>query len=201
MSEDLLGLIIFIIVAIAGLIGKLRKQEPEMQEPWQDIPRDLSERTKQFLFGDRTAPEKEPPESPSREYEQPLPPREMQRPQVQRRQPVPAQTRPARPRPQKPAPMEQDIGPKMRPGDVHVPSGELTKRADESRKKLSRPAMMPTLKSTLKPPPTRAARRERVAKEEAKPTAPVARFAHDLSDVRRGIILSEILGPPVSLRK
>lgn len=209
MSEDLLGLFIFIIIGIAGLFQKLRKQGPEMQEPWQDIPQDLPEKAKDILFGKRAVQEANPAESPSREFEEPLN-REQRRPPV-RHQPVPAQQPPVRPapvrtleRPQavprmaEPARVEKETGPRMRPGDVKIPTGQLTKRADAFRKKLT------TTRWFIPPSTTFVSKKPKPklpVKKEMKPAAPVSRRLRDLSDVRRGIILSEILGPPVSMRR
>ena len=225
--ENLLGPLIFIAIIVISLLGKLKKKaDEESPLPPGETPdlNDLPEMLRRMFTGDTTV-RKARPAAPKEDEDtgwQPVQPVTIPRPQ-QRDMPYrPPVARPAAPRESAaPAPPRQ-----QRPIVVEPPVARPAARpvaapaAQEEEGPRRRPALAAPRQST--PPRTRSAAfavslplrtlRQPAAQMPAEPAkktgqpvpskrpSPAHALLRDIDDVRRGIILREILGPPVSMR-
>ncbi|HOF40906.1 MAG TPA: hypothetical protein PLD73_12600 [Candidatus Hydrogenedentes bacterium] len=210
--DELGSLLIVIIVVVASLIGKIQEQRKasEHKRSRKPVrPEDLPEATRRMLYG---APEK-PPAATRRE---PAPVRTAQprvapqaaRPQVVRPQAVqpPAERRPVAP--QHPRPMLETAPPAAPPPKVQrrpAPQPEMlsmqarhermmAQRMKELRDaQAQRSAMLHRAQQIRQQGAAAVAARPRTLKKAAPFREDV--FS-DLDDVRRGIVMMEILGAP-----
>ena len=216
MDRDLIGVVVFIAFVILSVLGKLRKKpEEDAGAPPADTPSldELPETLRRMLTGQppmrkaRPAAPKAAPETEGR------PAQPVAAPPAQRRTPYqPQVARPAAPRtaiPAPPRPVAQPVqqprraapapppvgeeeGPRHRPQHVTVPQSPAPKlpkpltAQQMALRSAPRPADAPRTPKPVHAAPEQA---------EAGPT-----FLKDLHEVRRGIILSELLGPPLALR-
>lgn len=209
--EELLGFLIFAAIALVSLVGKLREQRKPSQETESEgpiaRPEDLPEATRRMLFGDSM----EPPLAVPRGESPPEPPVA-----VPRREPPPRQTPPPRRAvaPERPVPpLRAPAAPPRRiePRPVLRPTAADVQR--ELRRTMQRALQQTQVRQAVRrPPPVFEEEHEGPPPEAPKPaqptkrrraeqrTAPLRGFLRDINDVRRGIILQEILGPPKSLR-
>jgi len=209
--EELLGFLVFVAIALVSLVGKLREQRKQSQETESERPKmrpeDLPEATRRMFFGDSM----EPPVAIPRGESSPEPPVA-----VPRREPPRLQTPPPRraAAPERPVPPVRT--PEAPPRRIEAQPVLRPTAADiqrELRRTMQRAFQQTPLRQAVRrPPPVVEEEREGPPPEAPKPAkppkrhraeerpAPFGRLLGDLSDVRRGIILQEILGPPKSLR-
>jgi hypothetical protein len=218
--ENLLPLVVFAVIVLFSLFSKLRKKtDEESPSPPAETPEleDLPEILRRLFTGQSVVPKARPaaPKEgdaakpitivPAQRREMPYQP-PVARPAAPRPSPTPAPTmRPvARPVAQplqrpvaKPAPtaMMDDEGPRRRPAGMAPPLRPLLRE----RKPLAAPAPKVRAPQPAATPQSVAAKQERAA-ATARKALPHYEFLRNLDDVRRGIILSELLGPPLSLR-
>ncbi len=209
--EELLGFLVFAVIALVSFVGKLREQRKQSQEAESERPKvrpmDLPEATRRMLYGDSM----EPPVAVPRGESSPEPPVA-----VPRREPPPLHTPPPRrtAAPERPVPPVRT--PAAPPRRIEAPPVLRPTAADiqhELRRAIQRAFQQtPVRQAVRRPPPVSEEERERPPVKAPKPAqppkrrraeeraAPLRRLLGDLNDVRRGIILQEILGPPKSLR-
>ncbi len=224
-----IGFIIFVIIAIASVVKRIREAQEE-EERRRSLPKtrpeDLPEATRRMLYGDTqvpTARERQAPTQPTvivarprqvlvedtegprpvppppvippqptrptvRPRQIPIPPRPMQpsRPTMMppRRAPQPAQPRPTAAMPPPSVARQFLSGEEGMDFDTRAAAetgdGEWVVREQQERRRQAEQAQRRTVART------RTVRRQRL-------------FAHG-TDLRRAILMNEILGPPVALR-
>lgn len=198
-GDSLIGLVIFLIIAaISSLSKMLQKGRPDMPEEEEDLPRPRPP---------VPAPLHRPPAVPPPIVIQQQPPR--QRPltedqvqEVLRRVRVPAQrpvTPPAPPVVRTSEPATRRIV-RMQRNEPELPSahpepaphevGMSSIHAGESARETTTPSARPSIPEAARPP-------EAVVASRALGYRSLLR---NRSDVRRAIILRELLGPPLALR-
>jgi len=225
--DNLIGPLIFIAIVVISILGKLKKKaDEESPLPPGETPdlNDLPEMLRRMLTGDTTVRKARPavPKEDDDTGWQPVPPVTIPRPQQRDMPYQPPVARPAAPResaapppsrPQRPIVVEPPVArPVARP--VATPA------AQEEQAPRRRPAPAAPRQST--PPRTRSAafkvslplrslrqpaaqKPAEAAKKAGQPVpskrpSPAHALLRDIDDVRRGIILREILGPPISMR-
>ena len=227
--NDTLGLIIFLVIAVISILGKLkRKPEDEPQQPPSETPdfNDIPDILRRMFTGEAGVPKARPArprEVDDDEGWQPVPPVILQAPRRRESsyqppvaqpavRPVPETEGPVRPRPPivvkepVPAPMtRQAPRPIPRPAPQAVPPQPAPRPAAPPQ-----PAVSPVLTraQTLSVKSLRAPNAPKCKAPEDSPAQGRGRqqrhaacgLVSNLDDVRRGIILSEVLGPPVSMR-
>ncbi len=225
--ENLIGPLIFIAIVVISILGKLKKKtDEESPMPPGETPElnDLPEMLRRMLTGDTTVRKARPaaPEEGDDTGWQPVKPVTIPRPQQRDMPYQPPVARPAAPRESAaPAPPRQ-----QRPIVVEAPVARPAARpvaapaAEEEEGPRRRPA--PTAPRQSTPPRTRSAtlavslplrtlrqpaaqKPPEAAKKTGQPvpskrTSSAHALLRNIDDVRRGIILREILGPPISMR-
>lgn len=205
--DELIGLLAFIVIAIFGAAARYK----ESQRAKQDLAPPPPPKPRQQL------PRQQLPENTLRQFER----REIrtarpglappaQRPAQQRPAPqlrVPAQSRPApvqppvRPKPPEPVFAEEEAPPRLRPAQVRVQQKpvmreqmEVTPAAMRAGRQAARDALQHAVEqdSDTGFETTAAAGQRR-----AMALPPLFR---NMQGIRAGIVFSEIIGPPVSLR-
>jgi len=218
--ENLLPLVVFAVIVLISLLSKLRKRtDEESTAPPPETPEleDLPETLRRMLMGEPLVRKARPAAPKEGEETQPViivpPPRRdmpyqppVARPAAPRPSPAPTPpvVRPvARPTMQsltrpvaKPVapPVVSEEGPHRRPAEVAPQPRTLLR--------VPKPVVAPAPKVQAPRPAARqpvAAKKERVAAPARKPESHY-QLLGNLDDVRRGIILSELLGRPLSLR-
>jgi len=124
----------------------------------------------------------QPRPAPGRPARPPQPPRAVPPAQGARPQPRPAARR-----------TEDESGPRMRPQDMQQFSAERMRQQAMAR--LAGGAPKPPA-----PPGARAPQPPAAAQRQPEPAHGVTALIRNLDEVRRGVILSELLGPPLSMR-
>lgn len=218
--------IVFIVVAIARKIAEQRDATKHQQEMGRQKPQDLPDATRRMLYGDsvptaqpRTfddeevgrpvvVPQQRAPQVPTAQPRQGQPQRPVPPPVAPRRA-QPATVPPARP-----------ATPPMRvpaPQQRRTAQGPATIRPQESQRQQTPPMRQPqqvqrTVRRDAPPPLVQATAQQQQSRKPApksrptpvKPerqaarraTAEVGRYFDDREDLRRAIVLREILGPP-----
>lgn len=188
-GDSWIGLLIFIIIAV---VSSLSKKMQQGQEP--EMPEDLPQRP----FPPRPAPP------------QHRPPVVVQQPQQTRRSLTEEQVQEVLRRMRKP--VRQHVPPPVIETNEEAPRRMVKLSREESELPSARPE---TKLREVEPP---AASPEPAAHEEPPPTAPQPKpfaplaglsphtsFYHDLlrnrKEIRRAIVLCEVLGPPLALRQ
>ncbi len=211
--DNLLGLLIFAVIAIVGLLNKAaqnRKGGEEAPPSTPPIePEDLPETLRRMIYGDaRPIPKARPAQPPQARapYQPPV-----ARPAQQPRQTTPQQ-RQARP--------QRNVIVQAAPRTAE-PSGDTptpTRMRPDQVRPAPRPAPVPHASAPKAPKPVPrpsapapaavsqvaqqvAARMATRKRTEPKKAAPAGAFFKSIDEVRRGIVISEILGPPVSMRR
>jgi len=224
--EQLILLVVFLV--IAGLFSVIKKVQEQVEQEKRRQERErrqeaegLPEATRRLLYGNEE-PERAAPDTSA----QPLRGRREWRPPVavprgRPTQPVvpppvpPAPSRRAKPiqqrapqprvpRPQRPAKTAQRRVPQ--PPGTPVSVHEVLRRGPQARP-AAKPAQRPAPESPQRPRP-RARRRPTAAPPPQRPAphrvkrkrAPAKALFSGLDDIRQGVVMREILGPPVSMR-
>ena len=218
-AGDWFGIVIFLVIAIVSILGKLQesKKKGDAEEPLDSPsiePEDLPEPIRRMLYGDReqpvrTAKPARPAESRQTETEPaaaptpvrptasrpltvapPVKPRQMQ---------IPVAQQAAAPKPARPAapliPEDNETRPRMQP--------LIQKPQPPQVPRISAPVVpkpVAVVKTINPPDPTQLIRAARASEEKVKPIANPWLFK-DKADLRRAIVLSEILAPPLALRE
>lgn len=215
---DSLGLLIFIVIMVISLLGKLRKKsEDAPSQPTSEIPdlNDIPDIVRRMFTGEAAVPKARParPREVDDDDEgwQPVPPVIIQAPRrrdssyqppVARpaARPIPDTEGPSRPKPPivvkapVPVPPTRQAPPRPAPKPVTPAQPSLTPTLTRSQTlsaKSLRAPVAPTCEAPANRPPQARGKQQRNA---------ACGLVNDLIDVRRGIILSEVLGPPVSMR-
>lgn len=227
--ENLLPLLVFAVIAVISILGKLKKKtDEESSLPPEETPdlNDLPDILRRMLTGDTTVRKARPaaPKEDEDEGWQPVKPVTIPRPQQRDMPYQPPAARPAAPResaapkpasrPQRPivveppvprsaarpvaAPAAQDEqeGPRRRPG-LATPRQSTPPRTRSAAFKVSLP--LRTLRQPAAQKPAETAKKTGQPAPSKRPS-PAHALLRDIDDVRRGIILREILGPPISMR-
>jgi len=226
--ENLIIPLIFIVIAAISVLGKLKKKaDEESPLPPGETPdlNDLPEMLRRMFTGDTTV-RKARPAVPKEEDDdtgwQPVKPVTIPRPQqrdMPYRPPVarPAAPRqsaaPAPPRQQRPIVVDAPVArPAARPvatpaadeeeGPRHRPAPAAPRQSAPSRTRSAAFAVSLPLRTLRQPAAQMPAEpaRETGQRVPSKRPAPAHALLRDIDDVRRGIILREILGPPISMR-
>jgi len=198
--ENLLPLVVFAVIVLISLLSKLRKRtDDESVSPPEETPEleNLPETLRRMLTGEplvRKARPAAPKEGDETEPVIIVPPprRDMPyQPPVAR----PA-ARPVQPPVAKPvvSPAADEEGPRRRPAEVAPRPRTLLR--------VPKPVAAPAPRVQAPRPAARrpvAAKKERAAAPARKPESQYELLGN-LDDVQRGIILSELLGGPLSLR-
>ena len=208
------GLIIFAAIVVLSLIGKAREAARRADEegttgPSQ--PLDLPDEVRQRLRDRHDVRTAQPAAPQDVEAEDDgwsvVPPPAPQRPLVQQR-PV----RPAPPRPQRPTPVQtqrrvvvQRATPQGPPPPPPAPRRQAPTRPPSPRQRPARPTQVQRPKRREGPRPTRKQPRaprppQPRGRRPVQAATPQRILFENLDDVRRGIVLAEILGPPKALR-
>jgi hypothetical protein len=208
--DDLFGLLIFLVVAAIGVLGKVfqKPQTGESDTPAAPPvkPEQLPEVLRRMLMGEAPPVRKARP-AQSENDEGPMQP-EVRVPQRAPYQPPiarPAQTEPREGQPRRkvivqapPQPREPAAPPRMRP--EQIPPAARPIRIPQAMKPVPKPALrvptapQPAAQRSPAPQPAPARRLQPKA-------VPAGAFFRNVDEIRRGIIVSEILAPPVSLRR
>ena len=219
--ENLLPLVVFAVIVLLSLVSKMRKKtDEESMSPPPETPEleDLPATLRRMLTGEplvrkaRPAAPKEgdetrpviivPPPRRDMPYQPPV-----ARPAASRPSPAPTPpvVRPvARPAMQplarpvtKPVapPVASEEGPRRRPAEV-VPQSRTLVRVPQPVATRTPQVQVPRRPAAPQPVP---GKKERMA-ASARRSEPHYELFKSLDDGRRGIILSELLGPPLSLR-
>jgi hypothetical protein len=228
--ENLLGLIVFVVIALISLVGKVRKKADEELPPPTGTPEleDLPETLRRLFMGEAPVP-KARPAAPKQAVEvEPViivpPPRQRTpyQPPVARpaepRQPTPPVAYPTASRvstPSSPRPVARPTPPTVAKQPARPVASPAT-REEAPSPRFGQLVQQPrTLLRTPGPPSKPAARAQAAQPSAPRPPSPGHRVTeregihkteiahtllHNLDDARRGIILSELLGPPLSLR-
>jgi hypothetical protein len=208
--DDLFGPLIFIVIMVIGLLSKLKKTNEEAPRPPGEMPDlDLPEILRRALTGEGPVPKARP--APPRDSDddgwRPVPPITIQPPQRRETPYQPPVARPTLQRapeaapPPRPRPPIVVEAPTSRPTAKTVPKLVRTPPATPASPRTRAATLSPvrSLRSMAAPQPAAKAKKTAPA-----PPAPQPAHAHallrNLEDARRGIILSEVLGPPLSLR-
>lgn len=222
---NIFGLLFFAVMILLSIISKVResrKQEERKQRPEIKRIEELPEEARRRYYGDAATPVAQPraaeaarpvPAPPQRRREsvpsedgpsleellgrlfdpdkpapkpQPTPAQRMQPTEQPRRVPVPPQ----------PAPQAQPAQRRMPPTPQRAPQAQP---AAQRRMPQARPGQR---REAQEGPVMRPSPQTRAPQREMRPAAaPRSRFLFSgLDDVRRGIILQEVLGPPKSLQ-
>ena len=206
-----LGPLIFIVIMVISVLNKLRKKpDEESPQPPGEIPDlDLPEILRKMLTGQTTVPKARPAApkeiaddgwQPVKPVTMPMPQRRdtsyqppVARPSAQRAPEAPA---PVRPRP--PVVVEAPVSrPAARPARAAAAPPTPPRARSAALSSVNLP--LPTLRSRGVPQPAAKARRAAQA-APVQQALPAHVLLRNLDDVRRGIVLSEVLGPPISLR-
>jgi hypothetical protein len=200
-GDNLIGLVIFVIIAIiSGLSKTLQKGRPEMPEeelprprPPAPVPLRRPPATPPPIIIQRPNP---PPGEPAvlvvteEQVRQTL--RRMRVPAERRVAPPPVVVETAEPKPRRivnPRHEEPELPsahPELAPHEVELPSIHPEETAEETTLPSARPAMS----AASRPPDVVAAPRADAYRSQLRNRA----------DVRRAIVLRELLGPPLALR-
>lgn len=209
--ENLLPLIIFLAIALFSIVAKLREQKGEEDEKPPTLPRTrpgLPERTRRMLYGE---PQVRPSRPTPEEHEGPVvlipPPRPAQPRPVQSRQAQPSARRVQPVTPRQPAPAARPPATVMQRREM-PPAARSEGKGSRIRPEdvKARLAAQPLARQRVAERQQAAPDREGPKPATAKPRAPLPMGKHrpallkDLAQIRHGIILREILGPPVGLR-
>jgi len=220
-AGDWLGIVIFLVIAIVSILGKLQESkkkdgEDESLDSPSIEPEDLPEPIRRMLYGDRDRPVRTakpaqsaaskrmeaesaaapPAPAPDRRpTPRPVtvaPPRAKTRPTpipVAQQSTAPTPPRPAAPR----IPEDDETRPRMQP---------LIQKPTPPRPKIAvAPQAKPATPSMARPPEAaQLIKAARAADASVKPIANPWLFK-DKADLRRAIVLSEILAPPLALRE
>ena len=198
--ENLLPLVVFAVIVLISLLTKLRKRtDEESTSPPPETPEleDLPETLRRMLTGEplvRKARPAAPKEGDETEPVIIVPPprRDMPyQPPVARPAARPVQRPVAKP---VVSPAADEEGPRRRPAEV-APRPRMLLR-------VPKPVAAPAPRVQAPRPAARrpvAAKKERAAAPARKPESQYELLGN-LDDVQRGIILSELLGGPLSLR-
>jgi len=218
-AGDFFGVIVFLVIVVISILSKLqegKKKKGDWEQPPETPsiePEDLPEPIRRMLYGDRDRPVRTAkPARPSDVQQMDVPrtaaPRKPRPVQQPRTQPVTVAPPPVKPGPvQRPVVMRQQ----PRPAAPRIPED------DESRPRIQPPIQKPMqpeiIRATVPPPP------KPVSPKAVKPVGPEklvkAAFASDTAvkpvanpwmfkdkmDLRRAIVLAEILAPPLALRE
>lgn len=214
--EDLIGLLVFIAIVIFGVAARYKEAQrakqdlapPPPPKPRQQLPRQqLPEKTPR-QFERREIKTARPATAPREARPRPAP--SAQRPPQQRPAPqlrFPAQPRPApaqrptRPKPPQPVFAEEESAPRLRPEHARAQQKPVMREQMEvtpTQMRAGRQAAREALQQAVEQESdtgfeTAAAARDR----RAMALPPLFR---NMQGIRAGIVFSEIIGPPVSLR-
>jgi hypothetical protein len=198
--ENLLPLVVFAVIVLISLVSKMRKRtDEESTSPPTETPEleDLPETLRRMLTGEPLVRKARPAAPKEGGETQPViivppPRRDMPyQPPVARPAARPVQRPVAKP---VVSPAAGEEGPRRRPAEV-APQPRMLLR-------VPKPVVAPAPKVQAPRPAARqpvAAKKERAAAPARKPES-YYQLLGNLDDVRRGIILSELLGRPLSLR-
>lgn len=220
-AGDWLGIVIFLAIAIVSILGKLQESKKKNgEEEWPDSPsiepEDLPEPIRRMLYGDRDrpvptakpaqsteskrakaesvpaptpAPVRRPTPRPVTVAPPPAKPRQMQFPVAQQTA-TPQTPRPAAPR----IPGDDETRPRMQPL-IQKPTPPVPPKVAVP------PPPKPAAPTMVKPPEAgQLIKAARAADASVRPIANPWLFK-DKADLRRAIVLSEILAPPLALRE
>lgn len=220
--HDPLGLLIFIVILVISLLGKLRKKsEDAPSQPTSEIPdlNDIPDIVRRMFTGEAAVPKARParPKEVDDDDEgwQPVPPVIIQAPQRRASTYQPPVARPAvrpisdtegpsRPKPPivvkapVPGPPARQAPPRPAPKPVTPVQPLLTPTLTPTLTR-SQTLSAKSLRAPIAPKCEAPANRQPQARGKQQRNAACG-LVNDLVDVRRGIILSEVLGPPVSMR-
>jgi hypothetical protein len=199
--ENLLPLVVFAVIVLISLVSKMRKKtDEESPSPPSETPEleDLPETLRRMLMGEPLVRKARPAAPKQGEETQPViivppPRRDMPyQPPVARPAARPVQRPVAKP---VVSPAADEEGPRRRPAGV-VPQARTLVRVPQSVATRTPQVQVP--RAPVAPQPV-TGKKERMA-ASARRSEPHYELFKNLDDGRRGIILSELLGPPLSLR-
>jgi hypothetical protein len=223
MWDNLIPIAIFIIIMVVGAVRKAQESKQvgdRQQQSKRTSVEDLPEETRRMLFGDPRVP------TAQRRGAAPTVQRtsEAEAPEVLVADPRPRQATPAHPvrqapqraeRPIREATSRRQVAPPMRKPQAQA-QRSARPQVQQRRSAPRQPAA--TQRTAQQRPPaqrrpqqtpqrssqSRQQQAERSRQRQAAPAAAPTARAHPLfagmGDVRRGILISEILGPPVSMK-
>ena len=199
--ENLLPLVVVAVIVLLSLVSKMRKRtDEESTSPPPETPEleDLPETLRRMLMGEPLVRKARPAAPKQGEETQPViivppPRRDMPyQPPVARPAARPVQRPVAKP---VVSPAADEEGPRGRPAGV-VPQARTLVRVPQSVATRTPQVQVP--RAPVAPQPV-TGKKERMA-ASARRSEPHYEIFKNLDDGRRGIILSELLGPPLSLR-
>ena len=199
--ENLLGLVVFAVIVLLSLVSKMRKRtDEESPSPPPETPEleDLPETLRRMLTGEPLVRKARPAAPKEGDETKPViivppPRRDMPyQPPVARPAARPVQRPVAKP---VVSPAADEEGPRRRPAGV-VPQARTLVRVPQSVATRTPQVQVP--RAPVAPQPV-TGKKERMA-ASARRSEPHYELFKNLDDGRRGIILSELLGPPLSLR-